>query len=453
MALAEARAAWQRTANRCFVQEDAKRAPKLACCSSVTPSVKQAETGTNTAAAGQDTPSTGSLPLNLPSYSNLSPNSKWWLQLQPSYVYQKGLMDEQFNSLEANMGTCQMQESLGALARKEDDPGLSNQMTSNTFSSDSQYRSFTTGDKKVFGVKEDVGELKLGGLVGDEVLKNANELYLDSESSWIGGERNTPWWRTADTGELAFLVSRSLLDHIENCDLPSPQNACVKKDMDVNTCSFGHDRIPSSLLDPNLKSGSPHHFSTHLHPPGSLTAESACKNLSMLDQAQLAYSTNKPLRDMPTHEKMHMLENDATKAQLMEALCHSQTRAREAERAATQACAEKEHVVKLVFKQAYQLFAYRQWLQLLQLENMYLHFKNNKTQSVSIVFPIMFPWTPRRSRKMLKNWQKSPSRKGAKRSYHQHDVNKYAVAFAIGLGLVGAGFLLGWTVAWMLPTW
>ncbi|KAJ0817285.1 hypothetical protein HanPI659440_Chr00c07g0717681 [Helianthus annuus] len=31
MAAAEARAAWQRTANRYFVQEDAKRAPKLAC--------------------------------------------------------------------------------------------------------------------------------------------------------------------------------------------------------------------------------------------------------------------------------------------------------------------------------------------------------------------------------------------------------------------------------------
>ncbi|KAL6994303.1 hypothetical protein U1Q18_012410, partial [Sarracenia purpurea var. burkii] len=27
----EARAAWQKIANRCFVQEDAKRAPKLAC--------------------------------------------------------------------------------------------------------------------------------------------------------------------------------------------------------------------------------------------------------------------------------------------------------------------------------------------------------------------------------------------------------------------------------------
>ncbi|KAL0426141.1 UNVERIFIED_CONTAM: hypothetical protein Sradi_1148900 [Sesamum radiatum] len=347
MALAETRAAWQRTANRCFVQEDAKRAPKLACCSSVTPSVKQAETGTNTAAAGQDTPTTGSLPLNLPSYSNLSPNSKWWLQLQPSYGYQKGLMDEQFNSLEANMGSCQMQESAGALARKEDDPGLINQATSNTFSSDNQYRSFTTGDKKDFGVKEDVGELTLGGLVGD-------------------------------TDELALLVSRSLLDHIENCDLPSPQNTRIKKDVDVNACCFGHDRIPSSLPDPNLNSGSPHHFSPHLHPSGSLTAESACKNLSMPDEAQLAYSTNKPLRDIPTHEKMHMLENDATKVQLMEALRHSQTRAREAETAAIQACAEKEHVVKLVFKQAYQLFAYRQWLQLLQLEDMYLHFKNNK---------------------------------------------------------------------------
>jgi hypothetical protein len=34
MAAAEARAAWQRTTNRCFVQQDAKRVPKLDCCPS-----------------------------------------------------------------------------------------------------------------------------------------------------------------------------------------------------------------------------------------------------------------------------------------------------------------------------------------------------------------------------------------------------------------------------------
>ena len=50
MAAAEARAVWQRTANRCFVQEDAKRAPKLACCQSSSTS-KQVEAGSAVVAA------------------------------------------------------------------------------------------------------------------------------------------------------------------------------------------------------------------------------------------------------------------------------------------------------------------------------------------------------------------------------------------------------------------
>ncbi|KAI3444393.1 hypothetical protein Pfo_001058 [Paulownia fortunei] len=478
MALAEARAAWQRTANRCLVQEDAKRAPKLACCSSVSPSVKQADTGPTSAAGGQDIPSTVCLPLNLnPSYSNFSPNSKWWLQQQPNCGYQKGLMDEQFNSLEGNMVTSQMHESSGALARNEDDPGLIDETTPIKSSCDIQCRNIATGDKIDFGgkaedfrafstrnfqdplkleVKEDVGELKVKGLVGCEISKNANDLYFDSESSWIGAEKNTPWWRTADTDELASLVARRSLDHIENCDLPRPQNTHVKKDVDVNICCFGHDGISGSLLDPQLSAGSHHHSSTQLHTPGSLTAESACQTLSMSAEDQLVSSTDKLLRDIPTHERMpemHKFENVASKAQLMEALCHSQTRAREAEKAAKQACAEKEHVVKLVFRQASQLFAYKQWLQLLQLESMYLQFINNKSQSVSVVFPVVLPSTPQRTRKIRKSWHKSSGREWAKRSCPQYDVSKYAVIFALGLGLAGAGFLLGWTIGWMLPTW
>ncbi|KAK9013713.1 hypothetical protein V6N11_041712 [Hibiscus sabdariffa] len=42
MSAAEARAIWQRTANRCFVQEDTKRAPKFARCQSSS-SHKQAD--------------------------------------------------------------------------------------------------------------------------------------------------------------------------------------------------------------------------------------------------------------------------------------------------------------------------------------------------------------------------------------------------------------------------
>lgn len=146
---------------------------------------------------------------------------------------------------------------------------------------------------------------------------------------------------------------------------------------------------------------------------------------------------------------MHTFETDASKGRLLEALCHSQTRAREAEGAAKRAYTEKEHIIKLFLKQASQLFAYKQWLQLLQLESMYLQLKNNNN-SHSLSIPL--PWTPLRTRKMQKSWQKSSSsRRKAMQSCH--DISKYAAVFAVGLGLVGTGFLLGWTLGQMLPTW
>lgn len=157
----------------------------------------------------------------------------------------------------------------------------------------------------------------------------------------------------------------------------------------------------------------------------------------------LNFGTSK-IRDMTTYEGMPTSEKDASMAELMEALRHSQTRAREAERAAKQAYAQKDHVVKLVFKQASHLFAYKQWLRLLQLENTYLQLPNNKSQSVSVVCPKI---SPQSSGKIHKT---SPSRK---RSCPQYDVSKYAVLLALGLGLAGAGFLLGCTIGWMLPTW
>lgn len=162
------------------------------------------------------------------------------------------------------------------------------------------------------------------------------------------------------------------------------------------------------------------------------------------------------IRDSPTHERnleLGRLEDDAGKAQLLEALHHSQTRARQAETVAKQACAETEHVVKLVFRQAQQLFAYKQWLQLLQLENMYLQLKNNKLLSAAAGSPAISPWTTPRNRKMQKGWMKSSRRNRVRRSRPRYDVGKYAIVFALGLGLVGAGWLLGWTIGWMLPMW
>lgn len=155
----------------------------------------------------------------------------------------------------------------------------------------------------------------------------------------------------------------------------------------------------------------------------------------------------------PTHEDVtenqQNFKGGPSKAQLMEALCHSQTRAREAEEAAKQAYAEKEHIVALIFKQASQLFAYKQWFQLLQLETLYSQIKN-KDQQISNLFPVALPWMSYEGRKSRKRKQNSCNAKQERQDKPKCDITKYAVAFALGLSLVGAGLLIGWTVGWML---
>ncbi|KAH6812032.1 hypothetical protein C2S51_025794 [Perilla frutescens var. frutescens] len=474
MALAEARAAWQRTANRCLVQEDAKRAPKLAYCSSVPPSVKQAETEPTSAAGGQDIPSSNSLPFHRsPSYSNLSPNTKWWLQTQPNYGCHRGLMDEKIRSPEGNMENSQIQDSLVDVTRNEDDYEVVSQASHIESLFDN--KNFVTCEKKGIKVKEeklrsiyhlpnfqdpvkieleeDMEELRDIGIISSEGSKSSGDLYFGSDSSWVGTEKNTPWWRTADTEELAFLVAQRSLDLIENCDLPSPQNVHVKKNLSTDISCLSHSEISTSI--PVRKSSG---FGGTRDSSPATSAGSSCRNLRMLTEEQLLSSPKYPLRDSPTQERnreIHMQKDDAGKAQLLEALRHSQTRAREAETVAKQVSAEKEHVVKLVFRQAQQLFAYKQWVQLLQLENMYFQLKNNKLLSAATTSPAISPWTVPSNRKMQRGWMKSSGRNRAKRRRPRprYDVGRYAIVFALGLGLVGAGLLLGWTIGWMLPTW
>ncbi|CAI9764139.1 unnamed protein product [Fraxinus pennsylvanica] len=466
MALAEARAAWQRTANRCLVQEDAKRAPKLACCSSASPSVKPFDAGPGGVADGQDTPSIGCLPLNRNySYSNLSPNSRWWLQNQPNYGYQNSLMNEQFNASEANMETCGTFDSSRVHVRNEDDAGLVDQIRHVESIRDNQCRIFPTSEKKDFRVNdtenfqdplkledtEDQSELTNIGAVDREVSKKSNEFCFDSEGSWIAAKKNDPWWRTADTEELAVLVAHRSLDLIGNCDLPQPQHIHDKKDVNVNLCCFGSDGIDTSSLDPKPESC----YNLTSHVPGSFSAEIPYKKHRLSAEGELLSSSDKRSSDNPTDKwmpEMHNSENDQSKAQLLEALCHSQTRAREAEKAAKRACAEKEHIVQLVFRQASQLFAYKQWFQLLQLENIYFQIKNNKSQPISTIFPLKLPLVPQKTKKMRNSWHKSGRGKQGKQSRPQHDISRYAVIFALGLGLVSAGFFIGWTVGCMLPS-
>lgn len=141
-------------------------------------------------------------------------------------------------------------------------------------------------------------------------------------------------------------------------------------------------------------------------------------------------------------------ESDLSKAQLLEALRRSQTRAREAEKAAQQAYSENEHIIKLFLRQASHLFAYKQWFQLLQLEILCLQLKN-KDQPISTLFPVVIPWRPYKSRQLKKGRPKAAK---WKRSPPRYAFSKYAFAVALGLSLASAGLLLGWTMGWLLPS-
>lgn len=440
MAVAEARAAWQRTANRCFVQEDAKRAPKLACCPSSSSSSSSVDPASSSSSSKQvdvpDHPTTGFMPLNkVPLNSNLTPDTKWWLQLQPNYGYQKGFPHEQINPLEKEMLETTLKDGTTETTVKPSE-----------VSSWSGQDSTNTNDTLCC---KNLDEFLLPGDMKKSCeSKQSSELSFDSEFSWIRVEKTEPWWRTADRYELASLVAQKSLEHIENCDLPRPQKTQVTTEPFACIGSVDHNGSFRSSLD--LKAQNCSYSDTTVNAWGGSTFGSAKRTsveegFSIFDK-RLSYNTaRKDMRETRT-------EVDSSKAQLLEALRHSQTRAREAENAAKQAYAEKEHIIQLFFRQASQLFAYKQWFQLQQIETLYLQIKNKKEQPISTLVPAVIPWMPYKARKMRKGWSKSGKVRKSKRISPRYNISRYAVVFALGLSLVGAGLLLGWTVGWMLPT-
>lgn len=295
------RAIWQRSANRYFIQEDAKRAPKLACCPSTSSLLSEIDTKPVNIPDLNDSLISFPLSNDKSVYSNLSSDSKWWLQLQPDYIHQRGFTSEQVNSFES---------------------------------------------------------------------RNSHQFVENQDGRSINS------------------LSKESYEFVE---MDKPMNR------------------------------------------GSKPQKIKC-NQNAISEAELQRVTSKPITEV-----------DSSKSKILEALCHSQTRAREAENAAKKAYEEKEHVIKLLFRQASQLFAYRQWVYLLQLENLCYQIKNDTRNQI-----------PFKSGKSHKNPKRVAPAKGKRtRTRHifrrfGHDIGRYAVVFVVGLGIVGAGLLLGWTVGWML---
>ncbi|CAL9116300.1 unnamed protein product [Musa textilis] len=465
MAAAEARAAWQRTANRYLVQEDAKRAPKLACCPSSTP---QNDSSNGNAASAQDSPGPNFMPFSRnPTNAYLSPETKWWLQLQPNFGYQNELICEQLSSLDdeadKDMETTIPKSNLGGeslpvdfVLKKEVCFMESSWVVSTAY--------------KKHGSETRIKEMKTTTSYSQQLLKPKTSMvnYLDKkdglldlkpvdeftscrpekassyfETSWAGGNNSEPWWRIADKDELALLVAQKSLQHIENCDLPKPsQTVHVTGDpLSAPENSDTSGIFQSSLgrkLNADICNGNKYSYNT------STSVKSDDKNLSSSERGSMLHDSEKPYSDARGYVKNEQTsEDDPSRAQLLEALCHSQTRARKAEMAAQKAYDEKEHIVKLLFRQASHLFAHKQWLLMLQLENLFLQLKIKEHQ-MSTPIPVL-PWIAPKGK--LPSEDKITRR----RKKHKCEICQYAVALSLGLGLAGVGLLFGWTIGWLFP--
>ncbi|KAK4571158.1 hypothetical protein RGQ29_029832 [Quercus rubra] len=384
MAASGARATRQQTANYRFAQEDSRRAPNFFCSPSSS-SKSESDVSPDSAANGPDHPS----PMRTPhkSYSDPPTNMRWWLNLQPNFGHHKDFTHEQLNALEAELEVLssgfvnkttkinedhQTKEEVGNQTVKENNSFMEKPWD---FSASCLKNENNTGMGEVKDVlsndsqktfkKKDLGEFwylddKFMGLDSFNCLvhEQAKKLSSDLGSDWVGAEKTETWWRTAGQDELASLVAQRSLEHIENCDLPRPQAKHFRKGQSAHTEHFHHDESLASSLDQTVNKG----FSNLENRAWeSSTTDYSQQNSDQHFSHSIGNSTTKVEPD-----------DDPSKTELLEALCHSQTRAREAEKAAEQAYADKEHVVALFFKQASQLFAYKQWFQLLQLENLCL---------------------------------------------------------------------------------
>ncbi|KAG7980316.1 hypothetical protein I3843_05G176800 [Carya illinoinensis] len=459
MAEEEERAEWQHTANRdYFSQEDARRAPKISHSPSSSSSKSESDVAPDNAGRGLDHPS----PIDKP-YSDPPITMKWWLNPQPNLGRHKDFTYEQLNVLEADLEVLssdfvnktpkisdsdQMKKEFcyqfviknndsssvekpwqvtATCVKNEHDPGKP------------ELKAVTGYQLQRNTNKKDLGEFwyledKFMGLDSFNCLvpEQAMKLSSDLGSDWVGSEKTEPWWRSAGQDELASLVAQKSLENIENCDLPRPQAKHFRKGPSARTECFDHDGVSASsnqMVDTDFSNLEKYNCE-------SLTTDLSLQNL---DQAFSHSTGNSTTKDE--------IDNDPSKIELLEALCHSQTRAREAEEAARQAYADKEHIIMLFFRQASQLFAYKQWFHLLQIENLCLQLKN-KNQPISSLFPDVLPWVPHKGRQVRKARHKAGKRK---RSKQRSEIRKCAVAFAVGLGLASAGLLLGWTMGWLFP--
>lgn len=116
------------------------------------------------------------------------------------------------------------------------------------------------------------------------------------------------------------------------------------------------------------------------------------------------------------------------------ALCHSQTRARNAEKLASEALIEKEKLAKLVFREASTRRMYKKRGHLLELENLWLKTHVKDDSGMGCELPAYFNASDSRHCKFYKKGFSKDS---------SSVPGTIGLAFALGLSCASAGFVIG----------
>ncbi|KAJ8486714.1 hypothetical protein OPV22_019199 [Ensete ventricosum] len=387
MAAAESRPAQKHIASLCLVQDDAEGARRLACCPSST-SVNIL--GYENTAIAQDYNFPEFMPSNgNPMNPNLSPETKGPLQL-PIVGCPKDFTCEQLSSIDREADgkytetavptpeldgmslpvdfikfVLKREDMVSTASMKSGSGTRFKEMNPTTIYSQQSLKQKANMDF-VYKVEE-LLDLKL---VDQLALRNSEKAFSYLETHWAGCNKPETWWRIADKDDLALLVAQKSLQHIENCDLPKPTRTVhYMKDLFSSIENLDASEIFQSSFGVCNANEYSHDSSSTRRSDDMNSGERGC----LLHDSEKLYSGTQGNVKEEQAESKQTSENDPIRAQLLKELRHSQTRARKAEMAAQKTYDEKEHMVKLFFRQASHLLAYKQWLRMLQLENLRLN--------------------------------------------------------------------------------
>ncbi|XP_057999167.1 uncharacterized protein LOC131177991 [Hevea brasiliensis] len=228
---------------------------------------------------------------------------------------------------------------------------------------------------------------------------------------------------------LVMGTKKKSLDYIGNCDLLPPQKVHVRRYPYGHPRFFDHDDTIPSSLDWKAQNGGIHMAILVLKPlmeDKELQLEGTYKMMYDSIQQKLENFLRAIYQKLSSWKQFFVLKHESRKLR----------------RNAKQAFVEKEHINKLFLSQNSQLFAYKEWFEMLQLEILYYQVKNGE-KPISTLFLVVLPRIPLKGRNLQKSWQKFTRGKHGRPS---HDISKYVVAFALGLSIVGASLLLGWVL-------